>query len=154
MNQTEQSVSSENELARQYVTFRAGGLFFGVDVLKVQEIIRYQSMTPVPLAPAAVRGLINLRGQIIAAVDLRSILRLEQRNDEEKPMNVVIRAGEETVSLLVDSIGDVIEVAPAEYEATPETVLPHIRNILHGVFKLKDELLLVLNGRACVEAEN
>ena len=152
MSTLEQVPTTENELATQYVTFRAGGLFFGVDVLKVQEIIRYQSMTPVPLAPPAVRGLINLRGQIIAAVDLRSILKLEQRDNEDKPMNVVVRAGEETVSLLVDSIGDVIEVASGEYEPTPETVAPHIRSILHGVFKLSNELLLVLNSRACIEA--
>lgn len=151
MDQSERTTNTESELANQYVTFRAGGLFFGVDVLKVQEIIRYQSMTPVPLAPAAVRGLINLRGQIITAVDLRSILKLESGNDELKSMNVVIRAGDETVSLLVDSIGDVLEVEPAQFESTPETVAPHLRNILHGVFKLKDELLLVLNGRACVE---
>ncbi len=151
MEQIAQSINTDSNLATQYVTFRAGGLFFGVDVLKVQEIIRYQAMTPVPLAPTAVKGLINLRGQIIAAVDLRSILELDNEKDDEKPMNVVIRAGDETISLLVDSIGDVIEVDKNEYESTPETIAPHIRGILHGVFKLKEELLLVLNGKACLE---
>lgn len=141
----------EDNLAKQYVTFRAGELFFGVDVLQVQEIIRYQAMTPVPLAPLAVKGLINLRGQIITALDLRSVLKLGAAADMEKPMNVVIRAGDETVSLLVDSIGDVIEVDPNEYESTPETIAPHIRSVLYGVFKLKEELLLVLNGKACIE---
>lgn len=151
MKQIAPSNSLASDLATQYVTFRAGGLFFGVDVLKVQEIIRYQSMTPVPLAPTAVKGLINLRGQIIAALDLRSVLKMEPEKNDEKPMNVVVRAGDETVSLLVDSIGDVIEVDKDEYEPTPETIAPHVRNILHGVFKLKEELLLVLNGKACVE---
>jgi purine-binding chemotaxis protein CheW len=140
-------------MATQYVTFRAGELFFGVDVLKVQEIIRYQSMTPVPLAPVAVRGLINLRGQIIAALDLRAILKLKKEVNDVQPMNVVLRVGDETISLLVDSIGDVIEVEQDDYEPTPETIAPHISNILHGVYKLRNELLLVLNGKACTEPQ-
>lgn len=151
MEQDMHSSSVGHNLAKQYVTFRAGDLLFGVDVLQAQEIIRYQAMTPVPLAPSAVRGLINLRGQIIAALDLRAILQLDTCNDDIKPMNVVIRTGDETISLLVDSIGDVIEVDHSEYESTPETIAPHIIKILHGVFKLKEELLLVLNGKACIE---
>jgi len=151
MEQQEYKSETGSELATQYVTFRAGGLFLGIDVLKVQEIIRYQSMTPVPLAPCSVEGLINLRGQIIAALDLRSILRVEKNGTDKKPMNVVVRAGDETISLLVDSIGDVIEVNPNNFESTPETIVPHIREILHGIFKLKEELLLVLDAKACLE---
>jgi purine-binding chemotaxis protein CheW len=145
------SVSDNPTLGNQFVTFRAGNLFFGVDVLQVQEIIRYQAMTPVPLAPTAVEGLINLRGQIIAALDLRSILKIHKESSDAKPMNVVVRAGDETVSLLVDSIGDVVNINSDEFESTPETIVSHIRNILHGVFKLKHELLLVLNTKACLE---
>lgn len=154
MEQGTATTSLETGLATQYVTFRAGELFFGVDVLQVQEIIRFQAMTPVPLAPPAVKGLINLRGQIIAALDLRSILKLSGSTSDERPMNVVVRAGDETISLLVDSIGDVIETDPAEYEPAPETITPHIRSILQGVFKLKEELLLVLNSKACVEVRD
>ena len=145
--------STQTTLADQYVTFRAGELYFGVDVLQVQEVIRYQSMTPVPLAPDAVKGLINLRGQIIAAFDLRTILNPKHCSEVTNPMNVVIRAGDETVSLLVDTIGEVIEVDHEDYEPTPETIVPHIRGILQGVFKLRDELLLVLDAKTCIETK-
>ncbi|MCO6432496.1 MAG: chemotaxis protein CheW [Deltaproteobacteria bacterium] len=146
-------ITQQPVLAKHYVTFRAGELFFGIDVLQVQEIIRHQSMTPVPLAPAAVKGLINLRGQIIAALDLRSILGAESGISDERTMNVVVRADDETISLLVDSIGDVIQVDERDFENVPETIAPHIRCILHGVFKLKNELMLVLNSGACMERE-
>jgi purine-binding chemotaxis protein CheW len=150
----EKVIQNNNPLASQFVTFRAGGLLFGVDVLQVQEIIRYQAMTPVPLAPPAVKGLINLRGQIMAALDLRTLLKVETESNENKPMNVIVHTGEETISLLVDSIGDVIETKKDDFELTPETVKAHIRGILDGVFKLKEELLLVLNAKACIESKN
>lgn len=145
MDSVEIDTTSQGDLAKQYVTFRVESLFFGVGVSKVQEIIRSQPMTPVPLAPEIVRGLVNLRGQIITAIDMRSMLRYEPFTENSSPMNVVIRTGSETISLLVDSIGDVIDVDPNAYESTPETVAPHIAQIVDGVFKLEKELLLILN---------
>lgn len=147
-------LDTDAELARQYVTFRVADLFFGVDVSKVQEVIRFQPMTPVPLAPCSVKGLVNLRGQIITAIDLRSILKFAPLAGEEKPMNVVVRTEGEVVSLLVDSIGDVLEVEPADFEPTPEIIADHVRSVLSGVFKLPDEILLVLNAPACTEPAN
>ena len=138
-------------LATQYVTFRAGSLYFGVDVAQVQEVLRYQPMTPVPLSPAMVKGLVNLRGQIITALDLREMLRLTPFAASDRPMNVVIRTGTEVVSLLVDSIGDVIEVSPSSFEAVPETVPGHLRALLVGVFKLETELLLPLEVGALID---
>ncbi|NDC37958.1 MAG: chemotaxis protein CheW [Proteobacteria bacterium] len=140
-------------LATQYVTFRVGPLFFGVDVAQVQEVLRYQPMTPVPLAPAMVKGLVNLRGQIIAALDLREMLRLTPFASSERPMNVVIRTGTEVVSLLVDSIGDVMEVSPASYEEVPETVSAHLRSLVRGVFKLEEELLLAVDVQSLVDSK-
>lgn len=138
-------------LATQYVTFRAGPLFFGIDVAQVQEVLRYQPMTPVPLAPAMVKGLVNLRGQIITALDLREMLKLTPFALSDRPMNVVLRTGLEVVSLLVDSIGDVIEVAPASFENVPETVPGHLRGLLLGVFKLDTELLLAVDVNALID---
>ncbi len=140
-------------LASQYVTFRVGSMFFGVDVAQVQEIIRYQPMTPVPLAPDAIRGLVNLRGQIITAIDMRAQLKLEKFPEDSTPMNVVIRSGSEMVSLLVDGIGDVMDVDQRSFEPTPETVTPHIAAILHGVVKLEKQLLLLLNSGRCLNGD-
>ena len=95
----------------QYCTFYLAGHYFGLDVLKVQEIIRYQEMTRVPLSPPVVRGLINLRGQIVTAIDLRSRPELADRPADQLPVNVVVHTDDEAVSLLVDEIGDVLEVS-------------------------------------------
>src|SRR6056297_1668529 len=94
---------------KQLCTFTLENYLFGVDARSVQEVIRYQSMTRVPLAHESVAGLINLRGQIVTAIDLRKRLRMAERESGKLPMNVVVRADEGAVSLLVDQIGDVIE---------------------------------------------
>src|ERR1051326_2248414 len=105
---------------RQFCTFVLDGLYFGVEVKKVQEVIRYQEMTRVPLAPAVVQGLINLRGQIVTAIDLRRRLELRDRSGDRAPMNVVVRTDDGAVSLLVDDIGDVIKVQTDTFEPPPE----------------------------------
>src|SRR5258708_37347598 len=94
----------------QFCTFYLDHLLFGVELKGVQEVIRSLDVTRVPLAPAAVRGLINLRGQIVTAVDLRQGLELEAAPPDLLPMNVVVRSNDGSVSLLVDEIGDVVEV--------------------------------------------
>ncbi len=131
---------------KQFCTFYLGDLYLGVDVLKVQEIIRYQSMTRVPLAPVMVQGLINLRGQIVTAVDLRKRLEMQDRDeDAELPTNVVVRTDDGAVSLLVDEIGDVVEVEDDCHERPPETIKQIAREMIQGIYKLKDNLLLVLD---------
>jgi purine-binding chemotaxis protein CheW len=131
--------------SRQFCTFRLDGHFLGVEVERVQEVIRYQEMTPVPLAAAAVSGLINLRGQIVTAVDLRYCLGMPQRPDGKLPMNVVVRANDRAVSLLVDEIGDVLDVPADAFEQSPTTLDKVDRSLFTGVYKLDDKLLLVLD---------
>lgn len=131
--------------AGQFATFLVADLFFGVDVLRVQEVLRFQSMTRVPLAPEVIEGLINLRGQIVTAIDLRRRLHLPPRVSGEAPMNLVIRTDEGAVSLLVDEIGDVLDVEAAAFEPPPENLDPAARDLIRGVYKLKDRLLLVLD---------
>lgn len=135
---------------RQFATFTVGGLYFGVDVLCVQEVIRYHEMTRVPTAPALIQGLINLRGQIVTAIDIRWRLQLPPRPPEELPMNVVIRADEETVSLLVDEIGDVIDIEDEAYERPPDNLKGVARSLVTGVYKLKERLLLVLDTERAI----
>lgn len=136
---------------RKFCTFTLEGMLFGVEVLKVQEVIRFQEMTRVPLAPFAVRGLINLRGQIVTAIDLRRRLELSERPPDQPPMNVVIRANDEAVSLLVDEIGDVREVDEDAFERPPETLKGVARGLIRGAYKLKDRLLLVLDTEKAMQ---
>lgn len=131
--------------SRQFCTFFLNGLFFGVEVLKVQEVIRYQQMTRVPLATRTVQGLINLRGQIVTAIDLRRRLDLPPRTGDTLPTNVVVRTEDGAVSLLVDEIGDVVEIADDIYERPPETLKGVARELVTGVYKLKERLLLILD---------
>lgn len=135
---------------RQFCTFHVESLFLGIDVQKVQEVIRYQEMTSVPLAQPAVSGLINLRGQIVTAIDLRVKLGLPPRPPGERPMNVVVRDGDGAFSLLVDSIGDVLEVNEEAFERPPSTVRPAVRHLILGAYKLTDRLLLVLDTEQAV----
>src|SRR5579871_2489696 len=129
-----------------YCTFYVDGQYFGLDVLRVQEVIRYQEMTRVPLAPPVVRGLINLRGQIVTAIDLRRRLGLEDRPASQPPVNVVLRTDDGAVSLLVDEIGDVLD-APADlFERPPETLQGVARDLIQGAYKLDGRLLLVLDA--------
>jgi purine-binding chemotaxis protein CheW len=137
-------------IAQQFCTFFIDKQFFAVPVQQVQEVIRYQEMTRVPLVPPVIRGLINLRGQIVVAFDLRRRLGYPDRPDDQKPMNVVVRADGETVSFLVDEIGDVIEVEEDCAEHPPETLRAEMRELVQEVFKLKDHLLLVLDTERTV----
>jgi len=130
------------------------GLFFGIDVLEVQEVLRYQEMTLVPLAPEVIEGLINLRGQIVTAIDMRRRLKLRPRREGDTPMNTVVRTEDGAVSLLVDEIGDVITVEAEAFEQPPDNVNAEARELLQGVYKLKDRLLLILDTRKTVAVTN
>lgn len=134
----------------QYCTFWVDGLFFGVEVSGVQEVLRYQPLTVVPSAPEAIQGLINLRGQIVTALDLRCRLGLPPRPEDALPMNVIVRSRGEVVSLLVDDIGDVITVDTSpgglELEPTPANVPSTVQDVVSGVLALPDAILLVLGA--------
>lgn len=135
----------------QYCTFTLDKLTFALHVREVQEVLRFQSMTRVPLAPHAVEGLINLRGQIVTAVNLRQFFGLPDFLNR-RPMNVVIRSEEDPVSLLVDSIGEVLQLNPDLFEPPPETMSPFLRKLTSQVYKLKDRLLLILDIRKVLDA--
>ena len=139
--------------AQQFCTFFLENYAFGVQVEQVREVILHQEMTRVPLVPPAVRGLINLRGQIITAIDLRRRLGMNERPKDVQPMNVVVRTEDGPISLLVDQIGDVIEVEEETFEPPPETLQGLAREVVRGVHKLPDRLLLVLDIERAVDLE-
>ncbi len=129
----------------QFCTFYLERSLFGVEVGSVQEVIRSQDMSAVPLAPSVVRGLINLRGQIVTALDLRRCLGWPQAPEGRAPMNVVVRSDEGAVSLLVDEIGDVLDIDSANIEAPPVTLVGRSRELIRGVVQRERGVLLVLD---------
>lgn len=135
----------------QLSTFHVGKYLFGVDVSLVQEVVRLQQITPVPLAVPEIAGLINLRGEVLTAIDLRSRLGLPPAEGGREPVNVVVRVDDEPVSLLVDEIGGVLEVSQVPFEQTPSTVDEKVRDLLLGAYTLPDRLLLALNARQVLD---
>lgn len=132
------------------VSFQIDGGTYGIDALSVIEILRPQALTPVPRAPASVAGLLNLRGQIIAAISLRERLGLESRPDG---MNIIVRTPEGPASLLVDRIGDVLECDPTRWSQPPDTLPGALRGLVVGSYHFPDRLLLVLDADRAAHPE-
>jgi len=137
--------------SRQYATFEVADQLFGLDGAKVQEVLSFHEYTPVPLAPTSVGGLFNLRGQVIAAVDLRVQLGLPARDFDGPAMNVIVRTEEESVSLLVDRIGEVVELDDDAFEPPPDTLTGPSRDLITGTFKLDGRLMLALDTARAVD---
>lgn len=132
-------------MAAQFCTFRLDGHLFGIPVETVQEVLRRQQMTSVPLASREVVGLLNLRGQIVVTLDLRVRLGLPARDPGAAAITMVVRTREGTVSLLVDQIGDVLEPPESSFEPVPQTVPAGIRRVVSRICKLDDGLMLALD---------
>lgn len=139
-------------MSNRLVTFTLDGHLYGVDVASVQEVLRGQPQTRIPLAPESVSGLINLRGQVLSAVELRARLGLPDRAVDTEAMLVVVRVAGETIALLVDTIGAVIDVDEEQFELPPDTLTGPSREFLHGAYKLEGQLLLALDIERAVAA--
>jgi purine-binding chemotaxis protein CheW len=139
-------------MARQLATFVLAGARYGIDVLHVQEALRPQVRTPVPLAPPGTAGLVNLRGQVVLTVDLRVRLGLPPLGVDDEPMMLVVRLGDEPVSLLVDEIGDVVDVDDDLFAAPPDTLEAGLREVVLGAYTLPTGLLLALDVERAIAA--
>jgi purine-binding chemotaxis protein CheW len=139
---------------KRYASCRVGHLLVGVPVDAVQEVTASAELTPVPLAPAVVSGLMNLRGRIVTAIDLRRSLQLADRPADQPPINLILRADGGSIGLQVDGVGDVLDVDEADFEPPPGTLRGHLRELITGAYKLDRGLLLVLNTERVVEESN
>jgi len=136
---------AEPDMTVSYVTFHLGDGLYGIEVLRVQEVLTEQRLTAVPLAPPEVAGLVNLRGQVVTAVDLRRRLGLPPREEGSRSTDLVVRVGDEVVALLVDGIGDVVEVAEGDLEPPPDTLTGPLADLITGACQLPDRLLMPLD---------
>lgn len=132
-------------MSHSFCTFELAGELFCVPVEAVQEVIRHHAATPVPLSPPAVRGLINLRGQIVVVVDLARLLGIDTKRSDAQPPNIVVHTSDGPLSLEVDDIGDVLDVDPEAIEAPPPTMPSALRRLTRGVCKLEGRLMVLLD---------
>ncbi len=129
----------------QFSTFRMADELFGVDALRVQEILPYQKITSVPLAPEYVKGLINLRGQIVTVLDLRHRLGFEPLDENTTSMNLIVMSDEGPISFLVDHIDNVLDLHADRLTPPPGTIRGVAIHYIQAVCQLEDELLIVLD---------
>jgi len=132
-------------------TFLLDGRTFALPVTEVREVVKDLETTPVPLAPAAILGLVHLRGQIATVVDLRRRLDLAPRDPEEPHVNVVVQGADGLVCLPVDDVGDVIDVPEDAVERPPDTLRPSVRDLVRSICKFHDELVLLLDTARAVD---
>lgn len=130
--------------SKQYSTFIVANRLYGIAVNRVQEVVRPMFMTPIPLAPSYVLGLINLRGQVTTAIGLRQLFSLNEAAPSEF-INIVCKVDGSLISFQVDEIGDVIEVSEEDYEPTPQTIPPDIKKFMTGIYKVSGALLSTLD---------
>ena len=130
---------------RQLVVFQLGAEFYGVDIARVHEIIRLQSITRVPRAPAFVEGVINLRGKVIPVVDLRRRFGLESSEHTRASRIVVVEIGDQVVGVIVDGVSEVLRVTGASVEPPSPVVAGIESEYIHGIAKLDDRLVILLD---------
>lgn len=128
-----------------YVTIWLDGQMCGIPVLEVHDVLSKQVMTKIPKSPAAIAGVLNLRGQIVTAIDLRKRLNLADREDSNDEMNVVVEYQTEPYSLIIDKVGDVLSLSDDAFEKNPVTLEACWQEVSTGIFRLEEELLVILD---------
>lgn len=146
----QQSILGE-EKTKQLCGFRIGKDYYAIPVLEVQEVVKPQTKTAVPLAPEYIDGLINLRGQVVTAINMRKLLNIKPAKDDSDYMNIIVKHSDGLYSLVVDEVLDVIEVEMEFFSETPPTLDEHIKTYINGVFKLENKLLILLNLKKVFE---
>ena len=128
----------------EYVTVMIGDQLFGLPISRVQDVFMLDRMTRVPLSSPEIAGVLNLRGRIVTAIDMRRRLGLPQRDDGRKPMAVGIEFKGESYGLLIDTVGEVLKLAENTAEPVPVNLDPHLARVSSGVHRLEKQLLVVL----------
>jgi purine-binding chemotaxis protein CheW len=147
--------AEKSAVSNQLLTFSVAGQLFGVPVLQVNDVLKSQKVTCTPLASPSIAGIMNLRGRIVTAVDMRHCLGQPERGADETNMSVVVDQDGELFSLIIDSVGDVLTLTEDTYEQTPVTLAPAWRGVALGIHKLQGKILVILDIKRLLElAEN
>ena len=133
------------KMINEYVTVTIGDHLFGLPISRVQDVFVPDRLTRVPLAPAEVAGILNLRGRVVTAIEMRARLDLGTREAGRPVMAIGIELKGESYGLLVDAVGEVMQLAAGECEAKPANLDPRLGRVAAGVYRLESQLLIVLD---------
>jgi purine-binding chemotaxis protein CheW len=139
------SAMNDNLKLTDYVTFTTAGQIFGLPIERVQEVFRPTRITRVPLAGAQIAGVLNLRGRIVTAIDMRRRLELDARDEGASMMAIGIESDKESFGLLVDALGEVLKIPDDEREPNPVNLDRKLARVSAGVFRLDGQLMVVLD---------
>lgn len=139
---------------QDFVTVKLAGQLLGIPVLAVHDVLNAQKITHIPLAPNWVAGVLNLRGRIVTAIDLRRRLGLEARAEDEASMSVVVEHHGEPYSLQIDSVGEVLSLDDAAFEKNPVTLDAVWRDVSRGIYRLENQLLAILDVSKLLDFES
>lgn len=128
----------------ELLTFFISGQQFGIPILQVQDVLRAQAVTPIPLSNHEIEGVLNLRGRVVTAINVRKRLGLDKQ-DDNKGMSIVVEHSSELFSLIIDSVGDVMRLKKDDFERNPATLDPIWREFSRGIYQLDNNLLIVLD---------
>jgi purine-binding chemotaxis protein CheW len=132
------------EEINQYCGFKVAGEEYAIPVMQVQEVIKPQQVTPIPLAQEQIRGLINLRGQIVTCLSLRKLF--NQTDDLQRAyMNIIVKGQEGLFSLVVDEVTDIIDIQTENLEGTPDTINTNLRQYVSQIYKRENGLVILLS---------
>ncbi|HEY8353042.1 MAG TPA: chemotaxis protein CheW [Sphingomonadales bacterium] len=148
---TDSKVSKIEPRSSDFVTVRLAGQLMGIPVMAVHDVLASHKITPIPLAPHAVAGVLNLRGRIVTAIDLRARLGLPPRAANEPHMSIVVDHGGEPYSLLIDSVGEVLSLSGANFERNPVTLDPRWQEVSSGIYRLDGELMVVVDVERLID---
>ena len=130
---------------KEYVTAMIGGQLFGLPILRVQDVFHPERLTRVPLAPPEIAGVLNLRGRIVTLIDMRRCLGLERREDDALAMAIGVESGGESYGLLIDSVGEVLQLDDGAREPNPINLDSRLARVSAGIHRLDGRLLMMVD---------
>jgi purine-binding chemotaxis protein CheW len=145
---------SAADLTTEYVTVTIGDHMFGLPIFRVQDVFVPDRLTRVPLAPAEVAGILNLRGRVVTAIDMRSRLDFGAREPGQSVMAIGIEFKGESYGLLVDAVGEVIQLHNSACEAKPSNLDPRLSRVAAGIYRLEGQLMVVLDVDRVLDIRN
>jgi purine-binding chemotaxis protein CheW len=144
------NVSQSDEYI-DFVIFHIGNIVCGIDIMQIQEIKRLHGLTPVPRSPRHIRGVVNMRGQIVTAIDLRQRLDLEPLLFNMISLAIIVQHKEELIGLLIDEVDDVVRADTSSVSTPPSNICGVYRHFFHGILKLDETLVAILDKDKMVE---